>query len=301
MIVARAFGARLRTPRPASGRSRRVVPRHPCGGHRGRQVGHDLAGRAHAADGEPLGCRLACLHRQLPRLHGSHAGRARWQHPELVAAFEAAVRDGMDVINLSGGSAETDPPNDALVEATRNAAAGVVPVIAAGNSRDDFGFGTVGSPGSARRRSPLGPCPTHTCWAGRVGHRCRARRRTSSSSRSACRSRIPPSGTGRGPIRRSQTWARSRAPTGGRRPAALRRPEPGSPRLDPPTQLAAQHDRARLPRPLPADHEGVPRRGLRRRGRDRDGRQPRERGESPATRSRRAGRSGLRPRRRLPP
>jgi subtilisin family serine protease len=70
--------------------------------------------------------------------------------PELVAAFEAAVRDGMDVINLSGGSAETDPPNDALVEAAGNAAAaGVVPVIAAGNSRDEFGLGTVGSPGTA--------------------------------------------------------------------------------------------------------------------------------------------------------
>jgi minor extracellular serine protease Vpr len=70
--------------------------------------------------------------------------------PELVAAFEAAVRDGMDVINLSGGSAETDPANDALVEAARNAAAaGVTPVIAAGNSRDDFGGGTVGSPGTA--------------------------------------------------------------------------------------------------------------------------------------------------------
>jgi minor extracellular serine protease Vpr len=70
--------------------------------------------------------------------------------PELVAAFEAAVRDGMDVINLSGGSAETDPANDALVEATRNAAAaGVAPVIAAGNARDEFGLGTVGSPGTA--------------------------------------------------------------------------------------------------------------------------------------------------------
>jgi minor extracellular serine protease Vpr len=69
--------------------------------------------------------------------------------PELVAAFEAAVRDGMDVINLSGGSAETDPANDALVEAARNAAAaGVVPVIAAGNARDEFGLGTVGSPGT---------------------------------------------------------------------------------------------------------------------------------------------------------
>ncbi|MBA2568850.1 MAG: S8 family serine peptidase [Actinobacteria bacterium] len=77
--------------------------------------------------------------------------------PELVAAFEAAVRDGMDVINLSGGSAETDPANDALVEAARNAAAaGVVPVIAAGNSRDEFGFGTVGSPGTAPEAITVG-------------------------------------------------------------------------------------------------------------------------------------------------
>jgi minor extracellular serine protease Vpr len=70
--------------------------------------------------------------------------------PEIVAAFEAAVADGMDVINFSGGGAQTDPANDALVEAVRNvAAAGVVPVIAAGNDRDDFGLGTVGSPGTA--------------------------------------------------------------------------------------------------------------------------------------------------------
>jgi minor extracellular serine protease Vpr len=70
--------------------------------------------------------------------------------PEIVAAFDAAVADGMDVINFSGGGAQTDPVNDALIEAVRNvAAAGVVPVIAAGNDRDDFGAGTVGSPGTA--------------------------------------------------------------------------------------------------------------------------------------------------------
>jgi minor extracellular serine protease Vpr len=70
--------------------------------------------------------------------------------PEIVAAFEAAVRDGMDVVNFSGGSAETDPPTDALIEATNNvAAAGVVPVISAGNSRDDIGLGSVGSPSTA--------------------------------------------------------------------------------------------------------------------------------------------------------
>ena len=70
--------------------------------------------------------------------------------PEIVAAFEAAVQDGMDVINFSGGGPQTDPLSDALVEAVRNvAAAGVVPVISAGNDRDDYGVGSAGSPGSA--------------------------------------------------------------------------------------------------------------------------------------------------------
>lgn len=70
--------------------------------------------------------------------------------PEIVAAFEAAVADGMDVINFSGGGAQSDPRSDALVEAVANVAkAGVVPVISAGNDRDLFGYGTVGSPSTA--------------------------------------------------------------------------------------------------------------------------------------------------------
>jgi minor extracellular serine protease Vpr len=70
--------------------------------------------------------------------------------PEIVAAFEAAVKDGMDVINFSGGGAESDPPSDALNEVVTNVAkGGVVPVIAAGNDRDLFGLGSVGSPGTA--------------------------------------------------------------------------------------------------------------------------------------------------------
>ena len=70
--------------------------------------------------------------------------------PEIVAAFESAVRDGMDVINFSGGGPQTDPESDALVESVRNvAAAGVVPVISAGNDRDDYGLGSAGSPGTA--------------------------------------------------------------------------------------------------------------------------------------------------------
>jgi subtilisin family serine protease len=70
--------------------------------------------------------------------------------PQIVAAFEAAVNDGMDVINFSGGGPQSDPAGDALVEAVHNvAAAGVVPVIAAGNDRDDWGLGSAGSPGTA--------------------------------------------------------------------------------------------------------------------------------------------------------
>ena len=70
--------------------------------------------------------------------------------PEIVAAFESAVRDGMDVINFSGGGPATEPSNDALLVAVHNVAvAGVVPVIAAGNDRDTYGLGTVGTPGNA--------------------------------------------------------------------------------------------------------------------------------------------------------
>ena len=70
--------------------------------------------------------------------------------PEIVLAFEAAVNDGMDVINFSGGGPEIDPSADALIDALDNVAdAGVVPVISAGNDRDDFGLGSVGSPSNA--------------------------------------------------------------------------------------------------------------------------------------------------------
>jgi subtilisin family serine protease len=70
--------------------------------------------------------------------------------PEIVAAFEAAVRDGMDVINFSGGGPQADPRTDVLIEAVANVVrAGVVPVISAGNDRDFFGLGTAGSPATA--------------------------------------------------------------------------------------------------------------------------------------------------------
>jgi subtilisin family serine protease len=70
--------------------------------------------------------------------------------PEIVAGIEAAVRDGMNVINLSLGEPEITPSRDIVVQAIDGAArAGVVPVIAAGNEFDSLGFGSIDSPGSA--------------------------------------------------------------------------------------------------------------------------------------------------------
>jgi subtilisin family serine protease len=69
---------------------------------------------------------------------------------EIAAAIEAAVSDGMNVVNLSLGEPEVQPERDIVVAALDAAAqAGVVPVVAAGNDFDDFGYGSVGSPGNA--------------------------------------------------------------------------------------------------------------------------------------------------------
>ena len=77
--------------------------------------------------------------------------------PEIVAAFEAAVADGMDVINFSGGGPQSDPRTDALIPAIANVSrAGVVPVISAGNDRDFFGLGTAGSPATAPEAISVG-------------------------------------------------------------------------------------------------------------------------------------------------
>ena len=68
---------------------------------------------------------------------------------EIAAGIEAAVRDGMDVINLSLGEPEIEPSRDLVVRALdAAAAAGVVPVVAAGNDFTEFGRGSIGSPGS---------------------------------------------------------------------------------------------------------------------------------------------------------
>ncbi len=70
--------------------------------------------------------------------------------PEIVSAFEAAVADGMDIINFSGGGPQADPRTDALIPTVANVVrAGVVPIVSAGNDRDFFGLGTAGSPATS--------------------------------------------------------------------------------------------------------------------------------------------------------
>jgi subtilisin family serine protease len=72
--------------------------------------------------------------------------------PEIVKGIDAAVGDGMNVINLSLGEPEVAVDRDIVVKALDAAAAkGVVPVVAAGNDFDDFGYGSISSPGNAPR------------------------------------------------------------------------------------------------------------------------------------------------------
>jgi subtilisin family serine protease len=70
--------------------------------------------------------------------------------PEIAKAIDQAVTDGMNVVNLSIGEPEVEPRRDIVVRALDNAAAaGVVPVVAAGNDFDETGGGSVGSPANA--------------------------------------------------------------------------------------------------------------------------------------------------------
>ncbi len=70
--------------------------------------------------------------------------------PEIAKAIDQAVADGMNIINLSIGEPEVEPRRDIVVKALDNAAAaGVVPVVAAGNDFDAAGYGSVGSPANA--------------------------------------------------------------------------------------------------------------------------------------------------------
>jgi subtilisin family serine protease len=87
--------------------------------------------------------------------------------PEIAAGIEAAVRDGMNVINLSLGEPEVASGRDLVVRALQGAAAaGVVPVVAAGNDFGALGGGSVASPGSAPSAITVGATTVSRRMAG---------------------------------------------------------------------------------------------------------------------------------------
>ena len=192
--------------------------------------------------------------------------------PELVAAIEAAVEDGMDVINMSLGEPEIEPSRDIVVQALGAAArAGVVPVIAAGNDFDDFGRGSVSSPGSTpeaitvgavtttrsgtrrRRRVVLLERPDPALAAPEAGGQ-RAGRRASSRPAPAARTRRSP---GRAWPRRTSP-ARPRSCCSGIRPGRPRRSSRRS-RRPATTPSPTTRSTAELDRPRAAAGSNLPR------------------------------------------
>ena len=116
---------------------------------RGRDRRRQRTNTCERPDG--VGRRAARVHRQLqgPGRDGLGLEPER-NAPEIVAAIEAAVRDGMDVLNLSIGEPEIEPRRDVVALALDAAAeAGVVSVVAAGNDFNDLGAGSISSPANS--------------------------------------------------------------------------------------------------------------------------------------------------------
>ena len=148
VIVARAF------PPPTSQNPRAGVPVEGDNSSHGTHVAGIAAGntRTQASGGRVVsGVAPRAYLGNYKALVGTDSGLSpNGNAPELVAAIEAAVRDGMDVINLSIGEPEIEPLRDAVALALDAAArAGVVSVVAAGNDFNDLGAGTVSSPANS--------------------------------------------------------------------------------------------------------------------------------------------------------
>ena len=221
VIVARVF------PGPNAGKAGRL-PIDPNSSFHGTHVAGIAAGDSGTT--APAGAdhprvtglerrRAAGLARQLPRLHGADADRARREHAGDRAGVRGGCRgrDGRDQL-LRRRAADRPARATRSSEAVHNvAAAGVVPVIAAGNDRDEFGAGSVGSPGTAPDAISVAAVSNAHVFAPALdvvaagapatlkGHPVPRRRRQRRRRRS-----------GAAPTRRSWTSARWPAPTASR-------------------------------------------------------------------------------------
>ena len=151
IIVARAFA-------PPNGARRMRTAFDPDGSEHGTHVAGIAAGLS-GITGTSLGVTINGLSGVAPHAYlGSYRVLTTptpsfgldGNGPEIARAIDKAVADGMDVLNLSLGEPEVEPSHDLVARAIHGAAkAGVVTVVAAGNSGDDLGGGSVSSPGSA--------------------------------------------------------------------------------------------------------------------------------------------------------
>jgi subtilisin family serine protease len=170
VIVARAFAP------PGAGWRYAAVPFDPVHSSHGTHVAGIAAGNAStpvpAGAGEPrteisgVAPRAYLGNYKVLTVPTASGVGLNGNSPEIVAAIEAAVADGMDVINLSLGEPEIDPARDAVAKALDNAAAaGVVPVVAAGNEFQELGIGSIGSPGTSARAITVAAASTQTAIA----------------------------------------------------------------------------------------------------------------------------------------
>jgi minor extracellular serine protease Vpr len=151
IIAARAFA-------PPGGSARMRTAFDPDGSEHGTHVAGIAAGLS-GISGESGGVTITGLSGVAPHAYlGSYRVLTTptpsfgldGNGPEIARAIDRAVADGMDVLNLSLGEPEVETANDLVARAIHGAAlAGVVTVVAAGNSGEDLGGGSVSSPGSA--------------------------------------------------------------------------------------------------------------------------------------------------------
>ena len=226
MIVARAF--------PGPGRTRRAARRSTRPSRHGTHVSGIAAGDAnttapagpdHPQRDRPL---RASRRRRGSATTASSPSRRRVGHdadtPEIVEAFEAAV-EGRDERHQLLGRRAADRPGerrDVSRRSTTSLLAGVVPVIAAGNDRDDFGLGTAGSPGTAPDAISVAAVSNSHVFAPALTRHAAARPSLSDVPiQTAAGAGSPARGRRRPDARRRR--ARSRAPTASPSTAALRR------------------------------------------------------------------------------